>query len=208
MVHRHRHPGELRLYLHRPGRHRHPGRPLGRTRPWNWVARTDGALEADASAAFAGFRDSYAQYGDAAIVVLCRQEGEGSDLPEGSLALTEEERALIAEAEANFEKGDRAAQRQRRHGDRGTQAGPAGGRHPVGGRAGYHGFYGVPSCSPVRPTPPAICRIPTRWILPSSPAYQNAGDFTFANAEAEGLDSYGSYYIVQAEGIYLGYQVL
>ena len=170
------------------------------------AARTDGALEADASAAFAGFRDSYAQYGDAAIVVLCRQEGEGSDLPEGSLALTEEERALIAEAEANFEKvivllnGSAAMEIEELKQDPQVDA------ILWVGEPGTHGFYGVAQLLTGEANPSG--HLPDTYAVDStsSPAYQNAGDFTFANAEAEGLDSYGSYYIVQAEGIYLGYK--
>lgn len=47
-------------------------------------------------------RDSYADYPDAAVVVIGRSGGESSDLPVSYLQLTTEERDLLYEARAHF----------------------------------------------------------------------------------------------------------
>ena len=179
--------------------------------PWDnegveLAARSTGALEPDASDAFESFRGSYSDYSDAAIVMLCRLEGEGSDLPDGCLALTDEERALIKEAEDNFEKvivllnGSPAMEIDELKEDPQVDA------ILWIGEPGTHGFYGVADV--LTGAVNASGHLPDTYAANSmsSPAFQNSGDFTFANAESAGLDNYGSYYLVQAEGIYLGYR--
>lgn len=49
-------------------------------------------------------RDSYADYSDAAVVVIGRSGGESSDLPVSYLQLTTEERDLLHEARAHFDR--------------------------------------------------------------------------------------------------------
>lgn len=179
--------------------------------PWDneaveLAARGNGVLEADASGAFASFQESYREYGDAGIVMLCRLEGEGNDLPEGSLTLTEEERALIKEAEANFEKvivllnGTPQMEIEELKDDPQIDA------ILWIGEPGTHGFYGVADVLTGKVS--ASGHLPNTYAVDStsSPAYQNFGDYAFSNAEEEGLDRYGSYYVVQAEGIYMGYK--
>ena len=138
--------------------------------------------------------------------MLCRLEGEGSDLPDGCLALTDEERALIKEAEDNFEKvivllnGSPAMEIDELKEDPQVDA------ILWIGEPGTHGFYGVADV--LTGAVNASGHLPDTYAANSmsSPAFQNSGDFTFANAESAGLDNYGSYYLVQAEGIYLGYR--
>ena len=48
--------------------------------------------------------DSYANYSDAAVVVIGRSGGESSDLPVSYLALTQEEKDLLHEARAHFDR--------------------------------------------------------------------------------------------------------
>lgn len=179
--------------------------------PWDnekveLATRSRGALEADASAAFEGWRDSYSSYGDAAIVMLCRLEGEGSDLEEGSLSITKEEQALIDEAKQNFDKVIVIL-----NGSAAMEIEPLKQDPDIDsilwiGEPGTHGLYGVADILTGRETPSG--HLPDTYAVSSvsSPAWQNAGSFTFSNAEAENLGNYGSYYLVQAEGIYLGYK--
>lgn len=179
--------------------------------PWDnekaeLATRSRGALEADASGVFADWRDSYASYNDAAIVMLCRLEGEGSDLEEGSLAITDEEQALIDEAKQNFDKvivilnGSAAIEIDSLKQDPGIDS------ILWIGEPGTHGLYGVADILTGKASPSG--HLPDTYAVSStsSPAWQNSGSFTFTNAETDNLGNYGSYYLVQAEGIYLGYK--
>ena len=179
--------------------------------PWdseaNHVAtRANGVTEADASGAFTGWRDSYASYQDAAIVMLCRQEGEGADLPEGSLAVSPEEQALIEEAKANFDKvvvvvNSSAAMEI-------DALAENGGIDAIlwVSELGTHGAFGLADVLTGLVNPSG--HLPDTFAADStsSPAYQNSGNFVFANAEAAGQDNFGSFYTVNAEGIYMGYK--
>ena len=179
--------------------------------PWDnenvdLASRSIGALEPDATGAFTSWKDSYASFGDAAIVMICRLEGEGSDLPEGSLALTKDEQNLITEAEDNFDKvivilnGSAAVEIDSLKQD------PKIDSILWIGEPGTHGLYGVADVLTGKVN--ASGNLPDTYAVDStsSPAYQNYGEFTFANAEADALGNYGSYYLVEAEGIYVGYK--
>ena len=179
--------------------------------PWdseaNHVAtRANGVTEADASGAFTGWRDSYASYQDAAIVMLCRQEGEGADLPEGSLAVSPEDQALIEEAKANFDKvvvvvnSSAAMEIDALAEDSGIDA------ILWVSELGTHGAFGLADVLTGLVNPSG--HLPDTFAADStsSPAYQNSGNFVFANAEAAGQDNFGSFYTVNAEGIYMGYK--
>ncbi len=179
--------------------------------PWdneaNEVAtRSAGVTEADAAAAFAGWKDSYASYGDAAIVVLCRYEGEGADLPAGSLAISANEQALIDEAKANFDKVIVVVNSSAAVEIDSLKRDPEIDAILWVGELGTHGAYGLVDVLDGTVTPSG--HLPDTYAVDSisSPAAQNSGDFTFANAESEGLENFGSHYLVQAENIYLGYR--
>lgn len=179
--------------------------------PWdneaNEVAtRNTGVTEADASAAFASWKDSYTSYGDAAIVMLCRYEGEGSDLPAGSLAISAEERALIDEAKANFDKVVVIVNSSAAIEIDSLKQDPDIDAILWVSELGTHGAYGLVDVLDGTVTPSG--HLPDTYAVDStsSPAAQNSGDFTFTNAESEGLDNFGSHYLVQAENIYLGYR--
>ncbi len=179
--------------------------------PWdsevNHVAtRANGVTEADASGVFAAWRESYAAYQDAAIVMLCRQEGEGADLPEGSLAISPEEQALLEEAKANFDKvvvviNSSAAMEI----DALAKDGEIDAILWVS-ELGTHGAFGLADVLTGAVNPSG--HLPDTFAADStsSPAYQNSGNFVFANAEAAGLNNFGSFYTINAEGIYLGYK--
>lgn len=179
--------------------------------PWdseaNHVAtRSNGVTEADASGAFSGWRSSYSDYQDAAIVMLCRMEGEGSDLPAGSLAVSPEELALLEEAKANFDKvvvvvNSSAAM------EIGALAKDSGIDAILWvSELGTHGAFGLADVLTGAANPSG--HLPDTFAADStsSPAYQNSGNFVFANAEAAGLNNFGSFYTVNAEGIYMGYK--
>lgn len=181
--------------------------------PWdneaNEVAtRNTGVTEADASAAFASWKDSYTSYGDAAIVMLCRYEGEGSDLPADSLAISAEEQALIDEAKANFDKVVVIVNSSAAIEIDSLKQDPDIDAILWVSELGTHGAYGLVDVLDGTVTPSG--HLPDTYAVDStsSPAAQNSGDFTFTNAESEGLDNFGSHYLVQAENIYLGYRLL
>lgn len=169
--------------------------------------------EAPQSVYTADVKSSYADYSDAAIVVFTRNNGEGADLPrnmakyaEGEdaskhyLELTENEKALLtAVQEAGFDKVIVLIN---------------------SASAMELGFineeaYGIDACLQFAGTGvnglEAIGKIITGEIVPSgktvdtylydqlsSPAMQNFGDYKYS-AGAE-------YYVVEAEGIYVGYR--
>lgn len=179
--------------------------------PWDNEAkevatRKNGVTEADASGAFADWKSSYASYPDAAMVFLCRYEGEGADLVTGDLSISSEEQALIDEAKANFDhvivivNGTAAMEIDALAEDDDIDA------ILWLSELGTHGTYGLADILTGAVSPsghlPDIYAADTT----SSPAYQNSGNFMFANAQSEGLDNFGSFYVVQAEGIYLGYK--
>ena len=166
--------------------------------PWdneaNEVAtRNTGVTEADASAAFASWKDSYTSYGDAAIVMLCRYEGEGSDLPAGSLAISAEEQALIDEAKANFDKVVVIVNSSAAIEIDSLKQDPDIDAILWVSELGTHGAYGLVDVLDGTVTPSG--HLPDTYAVDStsSPAAQNSGDFTFTNAESEGLDNFGSH---------------
>ncbi len=170
------------------------------------ATRATGVTEADASGAFTSWQSSYGDYNDAAIVMLCRQEGEGADLPAGSLAISPEEQAFLDEAKANFDKvvvvvNSTAA----------MEIGALVEDQDIDtilwvSELGTHGVFGLADVLTGAVTPSGHLPITIAADSTSSPAYQNSGHFQFANAESAGLDNFGSFYTVNAEGIYMGYK--
>ncbi len=179
--------------------------------PWEnksreYATRKAGVTEADASAAFSQWTQSYASYSDAAIVWLCRYEGEGADVPDDSLSLTAEENALIAEAKSHFSNvvvivnGSAAIELDSLARD------PKISSIIWVSELGTHGSYGLADILTGAVSPSGHLPDTFSASTKSSPAYQNSGAFFFANAQSAGLDYFGSTYLIQAEGIYLGYK--
>lgn len=168
--------------------------------------RAAGVTEADASGAFSEWKDSYASYGDAAIVFLCRYEGEGSDLGEGSLEISPEEQILLEEAADNFEKVIVVVNTSAAIEIDELKENPEVDAILWVSELGTHGAYGLADILNGEMNPSGHLVDTFAADSTSSPAYQNSGNFVFANAEEAGLDNFGSYYAVNAEGIYLGYK--
>lgn len=168
--------------------------------------RAAGITEADASGAFSGWKESYAVYGDAAVVFLCRYEGEGSDLEAGCLAISAEEQALLEEAESNFEKVVVVVNSSAAIEIDALAENPAVDAILWVSELGTHGAGGLADVLTGEVNPSGHLADTFAADSTSSPAYQNSGNFMFANAEENGLDNFGSYYAVNAEGIYLGYK--
>ncbi len=159
---------------------------------------------------------SYAEYDDAAIVVLSREAGEGGDLPrttdgysdhdgDSTLGLNSAEKAMIQEAKNNFEKvivlinSSNAMEIHELEDDEDIDAivwiGLPGSRGLVGvGRVltGEENFSG---------------KLADTYAVNNAiaPGAINSGDFQFTNADS--IDnSYGKEYLIYAEGIYVGYR--
>lgn len=163
---------------------------------------------------------SYADYNDAAIVVIARFGGEGSDLPTGDfadgskyLALQEQEKALLKEIQnsGEFDKvivlinSSNAMELgwvdQEEYGvDACVWIGSVG---QSGTRAVANVLAGV-----VNPSGHLVDTYAADSL--SSPAMQNFGDFTYTNAEEMiariGQKNVGTKYVVYQEGIYVGYR--
>ena len=175
---------------------------------------------AELAAAESGFESSLAQYGDAAVVVLGRPGTEAGDYYPGStgvdtstgarnaLALTDDERALVAFAKEHFDKvivlincsntmeiGELAS-------DEGVDA------MLWIGWPGNYGMRGVAdvltgAANPSGSLPDLFASDST-----STPAMANFGVMSWSNA-GEYLDTAvdrGDYYLIEAEGIYTGYR--
>ena len=169
-------------------------------------------------------KSSFAQYGDAAIVVIARSGGEGRDLPMAddennnggsNLALHPNEIALLEMIQENKTNGNfnkvialinsGYAMELEWLDEYDIDA-----CLWIGG-TGVTGFTGVVNLLTGAANPSGrLVNIYAADSL-SSPAAQNAGDFTFTNAsEIEQLcsdpSSQTTKYIVEAEGVYIGYR--
>lgn len=186
-------------------------------------AATFRLLEAPTSVYTSEVKSSYTAYKDAAIVVISRAGGEGADLPTGSfeggekyLALQEDEKAMLEEVKANFDKivvlvnSSNAME------------------------LGWLDEYDVDACLWIGGVGQmgldAVADIlvgnenPSGGLVDvypedsfSAPAMQNFGDFTYSNLsdlDAALMEAYGgaaqqgrySKYLVYQEGIYVGYK--
>lgn len=163
-------------------------------------------------------RDSYKDYNDAAVVVISRVGGEGSDMPTGDfgdgtkyLALQEQEKDLLMEIQESgqFDKvivlinSSNAMELgwldQEEYGIDACLwvggVGQSGARAIAGALAGT-----------VNPSGRLVDTYAADSL--SAPAMQNFGDYTYTNAadvEAAGV-AVGTKYVVYAEGIYVGYR--
>lgn len=164
----------------------------------------------------ANFKDSFAKYGDASIVVIGRPSAESEDyLPGGivsglgatePLALTTNEKDAIALAKECSDKviilvNSASA----------VEIGELKDDPEIDailwiGAPGSYGLLGVADilCGKVSPSGGLADIFPTYNM--SAPAMQNMGNFSYANAADVITRENSSNYIIEAEGIYVGYR--
>ena len=172
--------------------------------------------EIDVGLLTADDRQDYAEYSDAAIVVLSRAGGEAGDLATGDftggtkyLALQESEKKMLDEVTENFEEvivliNSSYAMELGWLDEYDIDA------CLMIGAVGYRGFNAVSDILVGESNPSG--RLADTWAADSfsSPAMQNFGDYTFANADAInaqiGEGNNATKYVVEKEGIYVGYK--
>ena len=173
---------------------------------------------ADLMAANANFTDSFAQYNDAAIIVVGRGNGESSDyLPGGlveeeqtaeitePLQLTENERAIIDLATEHFDKvivllNTNSA----------MEIGDLKDNEKIDailwvGHPGNYGTLGIADvlCGNVSPSGGLYDIYATNNL--SAPAMMNMGDYEWSNLD-DITRKQSENYVLEAEGIYVGYR--
>ncbi len=168
----------------------------------------------------ADYKDSFKEYGDAAIVVIGRPGSEAADYYPGavgvdtakgarnSLALADSERALIKMAEDNFDNvivlinSNNAMELGELENDDAIDA------MLWIGFPGNYGMQGVVDILKGEVSPSGALADTWASDSTSSPAMANYGVYTYANA-GDYLDTAvdrGDYYLIEAEGIYTGYR--
>lgn len=177
---------------------------------FNTLNEIDVGLMTDAA------RADYDEYADAAIVVLSRAGGEAGDLATGDftggtkyLALQESEKKMLEEVTAHFDDVIVLINS--------SYAMELGWLEEYDidaclmiGAIGYRGFNAVSDILTGVTNPSG--RLADTWAADSfsAPAMQNFGDYTFANAEAIneqiGTGNNATKYVVETEGIYVGYK--
>ena len=177
---------------------------------FNTLNEIDVGLMTDAA------RADYDEYADAAIVVLSRAGGEAGDIATGDftggtkyLALQESEKKMLEEVTAHFDDVIVLINS--------SYAMELGWLEEYDidaclmiGAIGYRGFNAVSDILTGATNPSG--RLADTWAADSfsAPAMQNFGDYTFANAEAIneqiGTGNNATKYVVEAEGIYVGYK--
>ena len=177
---------------------------------FNTLNEIDVGLMTDAA------RADYDEYADAAIVVLSRAGGEAGDLAMGDftggtkyLALQESEKKMLEEVTAHFDDVIVLINS--------SYAMELGWLEEYDidaclmiGAIGYRGFNAVSDILTGATNPSG--RLADTWAADSfsAPAMQNFGDYTFANAEAIneqiGTGNNATKYVVETEGIYVGYK--
>lgn len=161
-------------------------------------------------------RADYDEYSDAAIVVLSRAGGEAGDLATGDftggtkyLALQESERKMLDEVTENFENVIVLINS--------SYAMELGWLEEYDidaalmiGAIGYRGFNAISDILVGETNPSG--KLSDTWAADSfsSPAMQNFGDYTYANADSItaqiGSGNNATKYVVEKEGIYVGYK--
>ena len=177
---------------------------------FNTLNEIDVGLMTDAA------RADYDEYADAAIVVLSRAGGEAGDIATGDftggtkyLALQESEKKMLEEVTAHFDDVIVLINS--------SYAMELGWLKEYDidaclmiGAIGYRGFNAVSDILTGATNPSG--RLADTWAADSfsAPAMQNFGDYTFANAEAIneqiGTGNNATKYVVETEGIYVGYK--
>ena len=162
------------------------------------------------------YKDSFAQYGDAAIVVIGRPSAESEDyLPGGivsglgaeePLALTTNEKDILALAKECSDKvvvlvNSASA----------VEIGDLKNDPEIDailwiGAPGSYGMLGVADILSGKTSPSGgLADIFATYNM-SAPAMQNMGNFKYANADSVITRENSSNYIIEAEGIYVGYR--
>lgn len=172
--------------------------------------------EIDVSLMTSADRAEYGDYDDAAIVILSRAGGEAGDLETGDftggtkyLALQKSEEAMLDEVTANFDKvivliNSSYTMELGWLEDYDIDA------CLMIGAIGYRGFNGISDIIVGRTNPSA--KTVDTWATDSfsSPAMQNFGDYTYENSDAitevTGSGGNATSYVVEKEGIYVGYK--
>lgn len=142
---------------------------------------------------------------DLALVVIGRAAGEGTDAPQGSLALTAADRKNIEAAKASGGKvivlfsGDHAVEAAELKEDAGISA------VLQLGNAGFRGAYGVADVITGKANPSGKLVHTFAAHTDSTPAVQNFGNFAYTNG-SKVKTSQAKNYVVYAEGIYMDYR--
>lgn len=165
------------------------------------------------------YADSFAQYHDAAIVVIGRQNTEGADYVQGKagldegetgttpLALNEEERAMIQMACDNFDKVVVLVNSVCQMEIDELKTNDKIGSILWVGMPGCYGFYGVADILNGDVSPSGHLYSTYAVDSQSAPAVTNFGDFAFTNGDdIDAIANKASRYVVEAEGIYSGYK--
>lgn len=197
----------------------------GGTNPYRYTVVEPTIDEIKASAGESVFTSSIAEYDEAAIVVLGRPSSEQADYYLGEngvdaadftqsksgniLSLSDDERALLTYAKANFKKvvviltTANAMEIDELADDEGIDA------ILWAGYPGNYGFIGVSNILAGKANPSGKLADTYASDSASSPAMQNWGLNLYSNQATYNLasaDYYAFGYIVQAEGIYVGYK--
>ena len=158
-------------------------------------------------------RSSYASYNDAAIVVISRSGGEGSDLINTGidkyLELQPQERAMLEEVTAHFDKVIAIVNT--------SHAMELGWVDEFDidaclmvGAVGYNGLNAVSDIIVGRSNPCGHTVDTYAADSYSAPAMMNFGDYTYSNGaaivEQIGAGANATKYVVEKEGIYVGYK--
>lgn len=161
----------------------------------------------------------YDEYSDACIVVFARNSGESNDAPTGDFEdgsvyyqLTDTEKDILEEAKSNFDKvivfvnsPSALSIEELKEDDEIDAVLTAGGLGMNGTRS-----LGKILDGEVNPSGHLTDTYAVNSL--SSPAIQNHGSYSFANAQdimnasTNGASEYNTNYLVQAEGIYIGYK--
>lgn len=141
----------------------------------------------------------------ATFVVIGRVAGEGSDMPDDGLALTDEELARIQEAKSAggsvivITSGDYYPEMQT------LQQDPEIDAIVHIGNVGYRGAYGLADVLTGKVSPSGKTVETVAADSHSSPAMMNFGNYTYSNGSSI-MASQAKSYIVYAEGIYTDYK--
>ena len=167
------------------------------------------------------YNSQYSEYGDAAIVVVGRPNGENGDgyypgeegLAEGVstvtgniLSLSDEEMALIEEAKANFDKVIVLVNATNQMEIANLEDDPDIDAILWIGLPGAYGFYGVADVLNGTVSPSAHLGDVYAKNTAVAPAMMNYGNIPWANASDFDAAASVNSYLIEAEGIYTGYR--
>ena len=166
------------------------------------------------TAAQSDLKESYKEYKDAAIVVFGRAGGENvSYVPGGTssttgniLGLSAEEKAILKEAEDNFENVIVLINSTNPLELAELKADDKVDSIMWIGYPGAYGFYGVADVLNGTVSPSAHLGDIYAANTAVNPAMQNFGDIAWANKDAFGNDDSVASYLIMEEGIYTGYR--